>query len=82
MRQCRTKEYFSLLVFRKYGAKGIAYRSSMSETGYNLVLFEESLANQSVDSAKLKEISGVKFVSNDYKSRNERIIETLSKHLI
>lgn len=63
--------------FQKLGAQGIVYKSAMSSTGYNLVLFEENMAKQDEGSATLTEIIDIGYTSKPYKSAIESYQENL-----
>lgn len=59
--------------FQQQGAGGVVYKSAMSDSGYNLVLFEESMAEQDTDSANLKVVLNIAYECKAYRSVVEKL---------
>ncbi len=68
-------------VFWKKGASGVIYKSAMSDTGYNLVLFDQNLVKQDEESAKLIDITNINYKSEPFKTDLEKFQNRLQGSL-
>ncbi len=67
--------------FKSCGVEGIIYKSAMTHTdGYNLVLFEEKLAQQGLD-AKIARVKSVRYETEEYVDPYPNAVKFLEKQV-